>query len=298
MRLASAFINKVGIRGGIVSKHSFAMNSLKIRQHMSMNIPSLNGADIGIPLNIIDNVFTNLHYGYHVTTLKGVVLQFLIGYYTYGKDRYKDALEYFQNGCGVEYIESQNNTYVMEITNNKKELYETLYLNRHFYQASYCVVFYSIFVLLFNNQYWYLNTPAAGLLYSTEYYKQLKSQFVGFKPLFVASMWTFSAAILPCVLHDHNYSILQDVNDYFPCFLLFFACTNLADIKDIDEDTLNGVNTLPGFWGKKNTQMLVLSSLALSSYMFGVHPHYMDRPIVNGVFEIQNSVLSLATFLL
>lgn len=56
----------------------------------------LNGIDIGMPLNIIDNIFTNLHYGYDITTLKVVLLQFLIGYYTYGKDRYKDAVEYIE----------------------------------------------------------------------------------------------------------------------------------------------------------------------------------------------------------
>ena len=53
----------------------------------------INGLDVGIPLNLISNVFTNLHYDYDITTTKLLVLQFLIGYYSYGKDRYKDALE-------------------------------------------------------------------------------------------------------------------------------------------------------------------------------------------------------------
>lgn len=285
----SVFINKIGGVGRGISP--------KIQRNVIMNLPPLNGFDIGIPLNIIDNVFTNLHYGYDVTTPKTVILQFLIGYYTYGKDRYKDALEYFQTGCGVDYIVSENNTYVMELANNKRDLYETLYANQDFYQASYDIVFYSILFLLFNNQYWYLNIPTTGLLYSTEYYKQLKSQIVGFKPIFVASMWTFSAVILPCILHDHNYSILSDVNDYLPCFFLLFACTNLADIKDIDEDRLNGVNTVPIVLGKQNTQILILASLAISSYLFGSHPHYLDRPIVNGLIEMQNIVISFIAFL-
>ena len=57
----------------------------------------LVGIDMGIPLNIIQNVFTNLHYGYDITTFKAILLQFLIGYYTYGKDRYRDALVYETN---------------------------------------------------------------------------------------------------------------------------------------------------------------------------------------------------------
>ena len=254
----------------------------------SFTLP-LHGIDVGMPLNIIDNVFTNLHYGYDVTTLKVVLLQFLIGYYTYGKDRYKDAVEYIE--------QHQQDGLDAIISEKKKDLYKTLYNNSSFYKASYCAAFYCTLFLLFYDDYWYLNIPTAGLLYSTEYYKQLKGQIVGFKPVFVASMWTFSAVLLPCILHDHDYSILSDVDDYLPCFLVLFACTNLADIKDIDEDIENGVNTIPVVFGKENTQMLVMISLIFSSLIFGIHPNYMDRPLVNGAFELQNAVLSFLTFL-
>ena len=37
----------------------------------------LNGLEIGIPLNIFSNIYTNLHYGYDVTTIKSVLIQFL-----------------------------------------------------------------------------------------------------------------------------------------------------------------------------------------------------------------------------
>lgn len=56
--------------------------NLIVKNTCTMNIPPLNGLDIGIPLNIIDNVFTNLHYGYDITTPKVILLQFLIAYYT------------------------------------------------------------------------------------------------------------------------------------------------------------------------------------------------------------------------
>ena len=263
---------------------------VRIRNIAAMNIPPLNGLDIGIPLNIIDNVFTNLHYGYDITTPKVILLQFLIGYYTYGKDRYKDALEYYEN------MENEGGGELV-IEDKKKELYQNLYNNSEFYNKSYCIVFYSIMFLLFNDDYWYLNLPTAGLLYSTEYYKQFKGKFVGFKPTFVASMWTFSSVILPAVLHDHDYSILSDVGDYLPCFLLLFACTNLADIKDIGEDIANEVNTLPVVFGKKNTQILVLLCLVISSYLFGTNPHYYDRPLINSGIEIQNALISIITYL-
>ena len=41
----------------------------------------ITGFDIGIPLNIFSNVYTNLHYGYDITTARVVLLQFLFGYY-------------------------------------------------------------------------------------------------------------------------------------------------------------------------------------------------------------------------
>lgn len=247
----------------------------------------LHGIDIGMPLNIIDNVFTNLHYGYDVTTLRVVILQFLIGYYTYGKDRYKDAIEHY------EVFDGKN-----EIGEKKKNLYKTLYDNSTFYKISYCIAFYSIIILLLHDQYWYLNIPTISLLYTTEYYKQLKGQIVGFKPVFVASMWTFSAVLLPCILHDNDYSIFSDVNDYLPCFLVLFACTNLADIKDIDEDIENNINTIPVVLGKENTQIIILVSLFFSSFIFGIHPNYMNRPLVNGAFELQNTILSILTYLI
>ena len=39
------------------------------------------GLDVGIPLNILQNIFTSLHYGFDITTFKLILIQFLIGYY-------------------------------------------------------------------------------------------------------------------------------------------------------------------------------------------------------------------------
>lgn len=260
-------------------------NSFKMfsRKPLIVNNIPLNGLDIGIPLNIIDNVFTNLHYGYDITTVKMIVLQFLIGYYTYGKDRYKDSIEYFEDSSYM-------------IKDKKLELYQAIYKYKEFYQASYCIVFVIISSLIYDQDNTFFNIPVIMALYSTEYYKQLKTKWVGIKPLFVSGMWTFATVLLPCILHDHDYSIIKDVHDYLPCFFSLFACTNLADMKDIEEDTINNIKTLPVVIGKQNTQYIILISLFLSSYMFGMNPHYQDRPIVNSAFELQNMVLSGITY--
>ena len=49
---------------------------------------------IGIPLTIFENAYTTLHYGENIVTAKSILLEFLIGYYVYGTDRYNDAIDY------------------------------------------------------------------------------------------------------------------------------------------------------------------------------------------------------------
>lgn len=248
--------------------------------HKNRPIPCkmvVTGIDIGIPLNLISNVFTNLHYGENIMTTKMVLLQFLIGYYTYGKDRYKDALEYEE----------------APIETPKQNLYRSILQYRHIYKFTYCVSFYLISGFLLEGDNWKDITPILILLYSTEYYKSLKTNAAFLKPFYVSFMWTFATVILPCFLHDHNYEILLDGCGYLPCAFNLFALTNLADIKDVEEDTTNGIMTLPVQLGETTTLGLVYASLALSSLLFGLHPHYLDRPIVNGLFEVQNVVISI-----
>ena len=105
-------------------------------------------------------------------------------------------------------------------------------------------------------------------------------------------MWTFATVILPCVVYEHNYNILNDPFDYIPCMLILFASTNYADIIDIEEDKQNNIQTFPVTFGEENTIKIIFASLALSSLLFGLHPHYIHRPIINSLFELQNIVLS------
>jgi len=239
-------------------------------------ISSINGIDIGIPLNLISNVFTNLHYNQNIMTNQMILLQFLIGYYTYGKDRYKDAIEYDQ----------------FKVETKKELLYNSILKYKHIYRLSYCVAFYSIALILYEVDDPIHTIPILTLLYSTEYYKDLKKNISFLKPFYVSFMWTFATIILPSVLYEHNYDILFDVRDYIPCMLLLFASTNLADINDIKEDKMNKIETFPILFGEENTYKIMLGSIALSSFLFGIHPNYLQRPIVNSLFELQNIVLS------
>lgn len=246
------------------------------RQNKIIAHETLQGADLGIPLNIIANLFTNLHYNYDITKPYMITLQFLIGYYTYGKDRYKDALDYERT----------------PFETTKKDTYMTLLKYRHIYQLSYCVSFYLIGFILAQHLSFEQFVPVYLLLYSTEYYKVLKETIPLAKPFYVAILWTFATCILPCALYEQNFMILSDPLDYLPCGLNLFALTNLADIKDITEDTINDVKTLPVILGEDLTYSFVFIALASSSFLFGIHPNYYERPYINSLFEIQNIVIS------
>ena len=278
MKFISAFVTSPIIKKStskLVRRSNFISSNKLITKVQGVN--SLNGIDLGIPLNILQNVFTNLHYGYDVTTIKIVILQFLIGYYTYGKDRYKDALEYNES----------------PFKTDKLELYEYLLKYKNIYKLTYDISFLLITsILLFDDQ-GLVNMPFVLLLLSSEFYKNLKKNLPYLKPFYVASMWTMSTVILPVVMHDNNYDILNYPMDYIPCALTMFASSNLLDIKDIKEDKENGINTIPVTYGKYFTYYIILISLALSSLLFGLNSHYLDRPLVNSLFEFQNSFLSV-----
>tara|TARA_B100000524_G_scaffold157522_1_gene79856 strand:+ start:900 stop:1793 length:894 start_codon:yes stop_codon:yes gene_type:complete len=259
---------------------NFRVSSKIITKVQSVN--PLTGIDLGIPLNILQNVFTNLHYGYDVSTFKIIILQFLIGYYTYGKDRYKDALEYDES----------------PFETDKLELYEYLLKYKNLYRLTYDMSFLLISSILLFDDEGLINMPFILVLLTSEFYKNLKKNLPYLKPFYVATMWTMSTVILPIVMHDNNYDILNYPMDYIPCALTMFASTNLLDIKDIEEDKENGINTIPVTYGKYFTYYIALISLTLSSLIFGLNSHYLDRPLVNSLFEFQNVFLSVIPLLI
>lgn len=242
----------------------------------------LKGFEIGIPLNIISNVYTNLHYGYDITSLKLVSLQFLLGYYTYGLDRYSDALDYQQN----------------KYETDKREYYELIYQNKDLYQASFFITFMCICNLLLSENEYQQMIPFILILIQTNFYKDIKKIIGPLKPVYISIMWTLSSIILPCVIHDHNYSILEYPMDYLPLSLSLFGSSNLADCQDIQEDQLNNIETLPIKYGLQTAIKVSIASLALSGLLFGLSPNYLDRPVINSIVELQNAGTSLIPFFL
>lgn len=270
----------------LINVDSFSIPSINRLKKPSNNLKMVNpfpGSDIGIPLNIFQNIYTNIHYGFDITTTKTVLLQFLIGYYTYGNDRFKDALDYKK----IEFT----------TTDNKKNLYKYILDNEDFIKNSLEITLGIVLLILITDQNFLINLPFIFLLISTENYKEIKQKNGLLKPFYISALWTTCCLILPCVLHDHDYSILKYPLDYLPCALTLFSLSTTLDIKDIDEDKENGIETIPVKYGKYNSAYISLFTLALSSLLFGLNPHYMDRPLINSLNEIQNAGMALIPFL-
>ena len=267
-------------------------------------ITTLPGIMVGIPLNILTGYYTYQHYGENIMTYKIILLQLLIGFYTYGSDSYNDALIYDKTPFKTE----------------KKEIYEKIINNSNFYKVIYSSLFYIIIVTLFDlnaNIFDSINClllyesakrnlifrgktgnvltitpftifttilliamneldiikylPFVLLLDSTKNYVDLKKNNGILKSFYVSFMWVTSVLILPCVIHDNDYSILNTPKDYILPFLVMFSLTNLADIKDITEDKINNIETIPVKFGLKFTYMLSICSIIL---YYGINTVY------------------------
>ena len=240
----------------------------------------LQDLSIGIPINIFSNIYTNLHYGFDITSPESILLQFLLGFYTYGNDRLKDAKEYENNKLTI-------------YSDNKINLYERILKNQNLYYFSLATSFLSIIILLSDNL---NNYPFLGLLFFSTYYKEYKPILGEYKPLFIGTMWTITSIILPCVLYDNNYSILFEPLDYLPCLLFIFSASNFADILDLKEDKLLGVNTIPVKYGKYNTILLSFVCVAIASILLIENPNFENRFWINSLIEAQHIGLMFALY--
>jgi hypothetical protein len=226
----------------------------------------LPGLEVGIPLTICENIFTTLHYGYDITTPRIVALEFGFAYFAYGCDRLFDAYD------------------PLETNENKQQLYEYYRNNKKLIGASLIAVY---LVMSYDLVQTYETAPFAFVLTSTLGYKNFKHLLGEYKAAYIALMWTLACYVLPCVIHDGDYSSIMQPLDYSPIFLSLLSTSNLVDAKDIVEDKNNNINTIPVLIGEKNSNTFSVVLLLLSSILFYINPHFYNRPLVNGIYELQ-----------
>ena len=255
------------------------LNNHLVNNHLVNRNPhpvALQGIDIGIPLNIFSNIYTNLHYGYDITTINSICLQFLLGFYSYGTDRVKDALEY----------KSINNT--IQYTENKITLYRDINDNIEQYKYSLYISLAGITYILCIDNYDVRKLPFLLLLYLAGNYKEYKQYLNIYKPLFIATMWTLTTVILPCVIHDNDYSILSMPQDYLPCLLFIFSASNFADSNDIEEDKVLGVDTIPVTYGVTISNTISFIAVTIAAVMLIESRNFENRFIINSLIEMQH----------
>lgn len=259
-------------------------NTYMVPLHRTISPVALNGLDIGIPLNIFSNIYTDLHYGYSITTPSSIILQFLLGFYAYGTDRVKDTIEY----------QSLNNTMIYQ--ENKIKLYKEISENIKLYDYTLSASLAAIMYILYIDNFDITRVPFLLLLGIAGNYKELKPYLNMYKPLFIATMWTITTVILPCVIYDKDYSILSMPQDYLPCLLFIFSASNFADSNDIEEDRLLGIDTIPVTYGVEISNTISFVAVAAASIMLIESRNFENRFIINTIIEMQHIGLMWALY--
>lgn len=241
--------------------------------------PVLSGLEIGLPINIISKAATDVNFPNSPLTLECILLNCLLGFGAYKQDRYLDAQEYFNefifmnNTLDYIYYNSKHN-YYSSLVNNKQNV-KLIELSLFCAYISICTlaIYYHIGIIF-------------PMFSSTFLYKYLKKndKISYFKPFYVAGMWTICSCILPQIMYNEINGINEinqlstiDYNVGYSTFLNLFALTNLADLKDYDEDTINGVNTLPIILGESKIKSIILGSVLLSAFLFITSEYYIDN---------------------
>jgi len=108
--------------------------------------------------------------------------------------------------------------------------------------------------------------PFLVALDTTKYYTTIKKQWGILKSAYVGFMWAFAVAVMPTVVNDHSYKVFLDSAVWIP-FLGITALSNIADIKDIEEDRINNINTIPVMIGGPLAFLYSLCLLRIASYL-------------------------------
>lgn len=254
----------------------------KLKQNVVSISSALSpGFETGVPILIYEDIFTRLHYNEHILNTELVETSVLLAFFAYGFDRLRDALEY-------DTLINEDTTNEDAIINNdKKEMYDTIRENKTIIISILAVTFLEVNRILYESPInFYFSIPLVQCLI----YKDLKPYLGIYKPLFISLMWAGACIILPSVMHDNSYDILKDPFCYIPCILSLWSTSSIADIKDVEEDSNSEIETIPVKYGVTNTKKMSLLGILLSSIIFACHHNY--NSFTDGVFEIQNAVLS------
>ena len=162
------------VKPDILNKNNFFMNQNN-SETLEVFYNPLIGSSLGIPLNLLQYIYTTSYYHDNIINLQLILHQFCIAIFTYGTDRFFDALDYKNNNNLL-----QNNTI---FSHEKKNYYNFLNSNFNF---NICIIigsYYYIINSLLENNNTYLFIP---LITSTLFYKKFKENFGYLKSTYIA----------------------------------------------------------------------------------------------------------------
>ena len=247
-----------------------AKKTIKTLTKLSYQNP-LPGAEVGIPLLLFENIFTNMHYGYDITTPQIIFLEFAFAFLTYGYDRLQDSYD------------------PLEMKLEKQELYGYFRENRINIASALMATYLITFYLLFQEK---ETIPFIFAITLTSQYKKFKYILGPLKPIYIALMWTAGSYFLPCVMTDHDYSSLFEPLDYLPIILTLFSSSNIADSRDIEEDKNNNINTIPILLGEDISNSISCICILVASFYFFDNENFNNREIINTLYGTQNLVMA------
>lgn len=232
-----------------IIKHSNDINNVNYSNNIYDFLP---GFGLGFPLNILQLGYTYLHYDKSIITPELIFLQFCIGIFTYGTDRFLDSENYnLKDSKELINLSEKKREYYLYLQNNKITTLSIILVS-YIYILDELLIEHKNLRLLFY------------ILTSTIYYKTIKQNFGRFKAIYIATLWTLDTTILPSIIYENNFNILRDPIIYMSSFFLLFGSSNLMDIEDIDEDREENIETLPVVYGKEKTQYISYLSLIIS----------------------------------
>lgn len=261
----------------------------------------LPGLFLGIPLNILSAIFTYHHYHDLLLSPKIIALNCLVGFYTYGNDRIKDAIVYVNQGLTskeeLKYL-SENRDILKNIYDSAYlifvillfdnfgtsfqtlgflSIYETIYIQYPFLSFYlgvrptylFCSYLLSFWIMWGSHQFSHEFTflPFLLALDSTNYYIRFKKRYGFLKPFYVAFMWVGAFLLMPIVVREQGWDGV-DFSEIWSPFFMMAGLSNLLDIRDIESDRGQGIKTLPVLVGETvgiaiSVGLLILAKIVL-----------------------------------
>jgi len=117
-------------------------------------------------------------------------------------------------------------------------------------------------------------------------YKDVKPKLKTFKPIFIGFLWAYVIVYAPW----SDYLVTTTAADeqalfiFFTC--LYSASSNLADIKDIDQDKKDNIMTLPSQYGENVTYLVSGLIILLSLYVHTKSQTWTDGDWFNEIVAI------------